>query len=66
MGTPEYDQSFKNLILKDFPAYLQKLEGKLSSHKYAVSDTLTLADFSLASRFFQHAWNDDYAYCHIL
>ena len=55
MGTPEYDQSFKNLILKDLPAFLEKLEGKLTSHKYVVSDSLTLADFSLASRFFPTA-----------
>lgn len=38
MGTPEYDEAFKHFILKDMPAFLTKLEGRLKSSKYILSD----------------------------
>ena len=67
IGTEEYDQDFTQFILKKFPEWLEKLEGKLDhTHKYLLSDNLTMADISVASSFFQHVYNNDYDYCHIL
>jgi glutathione S-transferase len=65
-GTPEFDESFKQFILKDWPEYLEKFEKRITNSKFIVSDQLTMADFVYAARFFMFAWNDEFELCHIL
>ena len=66
VGTDAYDTVFTEYILKKFPEALAKLEAKLGSTKYLVSNNLTMADIHFASIVFQKTYNDDYEHCHIL
>ena len=66
VGTDAYDTIFTEYILKKFPEALTKLEAKLGSTKYMVSNNLTMADIFFASLMFMMTYNDDYEHCHIL
>ena len=67
-GYKDKDEHFTQFIIKHFPAFLKKLEERLTKNakKYLVADHMTVADIAVAANLFKMPYNDNYANQHIL